>query len=57
MVFGLSKMTFIVNDLDRMEQNLTKVLKARKVHCNGSHMFKLHTGTSDERLQRYAKGR
>lgn len=137
MVSGLSHMTFIVSDLDRMEAILTGVLGARKVYDSGdetfsvsrerfflagdddlwiatmegealpartynhvafkideadydaclerinalgldvkesrqrvegegrsiyfydddNHMFELHTGTLDERLERYAKGR
>ncbi|HEU4518659.1 MAG TPA: FosX/FosE/FosI family fosfomycin resistance thiol transferase, partial [Microvirga sp.] len=31
MVQGLSHMTFVVRDLDRMEEILTRVLDARKV--------------------------
>jgi fosfomycin resistance protein FosX len=43
---GLSHMTFIVRDLDRMEEILTKVLDARKVYDSGSEPF----STSRERF-------
>lgn len=38
---GLSHMTFIVRDLDRMEMILTTVLDARKVYDSGEHTFSL----------------
>jgi fosfomycin resistance protein FosX len=38
---GLSHMTFIVSDLDRMEALLTTVLNARKVYDSGSQTFSL----------------
>jgi fosfomycin resistance protein FosX len=38
---GLSHMTFIVRDLDRMESLLTMVLGARKVYDSGSKTFSL----------------
>src|SRR5262245_24260499 len=38
---GLSHMTFIVRDLDRMEALLTTVLNARKVYDSGSQTFSL----------------
>jgi catechol 2,3-dioxygenase-like lactoylglutathione lyase family enzyme len=43
---GLSHMTFVVRDLDRMEEILTKVLDARKVYDSGSESF----STSRERF-------
>ena len=39
MIEGLSHITFIVRDLDRMEQILTTVLSARKVYDSGSNIF------------------
>ena len=41
MVHGLSHMTFIVRDLDRMESVLTGVLGARKVYDSGEATFSL----------------
>lgn len=41
MVSGLSHMTFIVSDLDRMEEILTGVLGARKVYDSGDDTFSL----------------
>ena len=38
---GLSHITFIVSDLDRMEVLLTTVLNARKVYDSGSQTFSL----------------
>lgn len=38
---GLSHITFIVRDLDRMEEILTKVLDARKVYDSGEKTFSL----------------
>ena len=38
---GLSHMTFIVSDLDRMETLLTTVLNARKVYDSGARTFSL----------------
>ncbi len=39
MVRGLSHITFIVRDLDRMERLLTTVLGARKVYDSGDETF------------------
>lgn len=39
MVSGLSHMTFIVSNLDRMEEILTAVLGARKVYDSGNETF------------------
>jgi catechol 2,3-dioxygenase-like lactoylglutathione lyase family enzyme len=41
MVTGLSHITFIVQDLNRMEEILTEVLGARKVYDSGSETFSL----------------
>lgn len=41
MPHALSHITFIVRDLDRMEQILTGVLKARKVYDSGEQRFSL----------------
>jgi fosfomycin resistance protein FosX len=41
LIQGLSHMTFIVSDLDRMEEILTGVLGARKVYDSGSDTFSL----------------
>lgn len=41
MVQGLSHMTLIVRDLDRMEAILTTVLDARKVYDSGEQTFSL----------------
>jgi catechol 2,3-dioxygenase-like lactoylglutathione lyase family enzyme len=41
MVQGLSHMTFIVRDLNRMEAILTTVLGARKVYDSGDETFSL----------------
>lgn len=41
MVLGISHMTFIVRDLDRMEAILTTVLDARKVYDSGEQTFSL----------------
>jgi catechol 2,3-dioxygenase-like lactoylglutathione lyase family enzyme len=41
MIQGLSHMTFIVRDLDRMEAILTTVLGARKVYDSGNETFSL----------------
>lgn len=41
MTNGLSHMTFIVQDLDRMEEILTTVLDARKVYDSGEDTFSL----------------
>lgn len=38
---GLSHVTFIVSDLDRMEQLLTAVLGADRVYDSGSKTFSL----------------
>jgi catechol 2,3-dioxygenase-like lactoylglutathione lyase family enzyme len=40
-VQGLSHITFIVRDLDRMERVLTQVLGARKVYDSGNATFSL----------------
>lgn len=39
MIRGLSHMTFIVRDLDRMELLLTKIIGARKVYDSGAETF------------------
>ncbi|ENT03431.1 FosX/FosE/FosI family fosfomycin resistance hydrolase [Brucella sp. 63/311] len=41
MVQGLSHMTFIVRDLDRMEEILTTVFDARRVYDSGAETFSL----------------
>lgn len=41
MVQGISHMTFIVRDLDRMQEILEKVLDARKVYDSGKETFSL----------------
>jgi catechol 2,3-dioxygenase-like lactoylglutathione lyase family enzyme len=41
MVQALSHITLIVRDLDRMEQILTGVLKARKIYDSGAQTFSL----------------
>ena len=41
MTEGLSHITFIVADLDRMEAVLTRVLKARKIYDSGDETFSL----------------
>ena len=41
MTEGLSHITFIVRDLDRMEEVLTKVLDAKKVYDSGADTFSL----------------
>ena len=41
MVEGLSHITFIVRDLDRMETLLTQVLEARKIYDSGDAGFSL----------------
>lgn len=40
-ITGLSHMTFIVQDLDRMEDILTKVLGARRIYDSGEATFSL----------------
>ena len=46
MIEGLSHMTFIVSDLDKMEQILTTVLEARKIYDSGDNTFSI----SEERF-------
>lgn len=41
MIEGLSHITFIVKDLDRMEELLTTVLDARKIYDSGENNFSL----------------
>lgn len=41
MIEGLSHMTFIVSDLDKMEEMLTQVLDARKIYDSGDKTFSL----------------
>lgn len=41
MIEGVSHLTFIVADLDRMEEVLTTVLEARKVYDSGERTFSL----------------
>ena len=45
MIEGLSHVTFIVNDLDKMERILTTVLDAEKIYDSGDRTF----STSKER--------
>ncbi|MDZ5698615.1 FosX/FosE/FosI family fosfomycin resistance hydrolase [Chelativorans sp. M5D2P16] len=52
MVQGLSHITFIVRDLDRMQEILTRVFDARKVYDSGSESFSL----SKERFFLIGKG-
>jgi catechol 2,3-dioxygenase-like lactoylglutathione lyase family enzyme len=46
MIQGLSHMTFIVSDLDKMEIFLTTVLDAKKVYDSGENTFSI----SEERI-------
>jgi fosfomycin resistance protein FosX len=41
MIEGLSHLTFIVRDLDRMENILMTVLEARKVYDSGANSFSI----------------
>ena len=41
MIEGLSHLTFIVRDLDKMEEILTKGLDARKIYDSGDQSFSL----------------
>ncbi|MGE4611098.1 MAG: FosX/FosE/FosI family fosfomycin resistance hydrolase [Paracoccaceae bacterium] len=41
MVEGLSHITFIVSDLDKMEAMLTRVLDAKKIYDSGENTFSL----------------
>ncbi len=41
MVQGLSHITFLVRDLDKMEEMLTTVLDAKKVYDSGDNTFSL----------------
>ncbi|MEM8703075.1 MAG: FosX/FosE/FosI family fosfomycin resistance thiol transferase, partial [Pseudomonadota bacterium] len=41
MIEGLSHMTFIVSDLDRMEEVLIKVLGARRLYDSGDETFSI----------------
>ncbi|MEO9896204.1 MAG: FosX/FosE/FosI family fosfomycin resistance hydrolase [Paracoccaceae bacterium] len=41
MIEGLSHMTFIVGDLDKMEEMLTTVLDAKKIYDSGDKTFSL----------------
>ena len=41
MITGLSHMTFIVRDLDKMEDVLTTVLDARKIYDSGENTFSI----------------
>ncbi len=41
MIIGLSHITFIVRNLDRMEQLLTRVFGARRVYDSGQNTFSL----------------
>ena len=41
MVQGLSHLTFIVRDLDKMERMLTMVLDAKKIYDSGAQTFSL----------------
>lgn len=46
MIEGLSHITFIVRDLDRMEEILTTLLEAKKIYDSGDKTFSL----SEERF-------
>ena len=46
MIEGLSHLTFIVSDLDKMENMLTEVLDAKKIYDSGEQTF----STSKERF-------
>jgi fosfomycin resistance protein FosX len=52
MADGLSHITFITKNLDRMEEILTAVLKARRIHDSGAQQFSL----SQERFIRVCEG-
>ncbi|MEO0637347.1 MAG: FosX/FosE/FosI family fosfomycin resistance hydrolase [Pseudomonadota bacterium] len=41
MVEGLSHITFVVRDLDRMEEILTQVLDAKRIYDSGENTFSL----------------
>ena len=41
MIKGLSHLTFIVSDLDKMEVMLTRVLDAKKIYDSGENTFSL----------------
>lgn len=41
MIEGVSHMTFVVRDLDRMERLLTTVLDARKIYDSGDQTFSI----------------
>lgn len=41
MIEGVSHMTFIVRDLDRMEEILTRVFEARKIYDSGENTFSI----------------
>lgn len=41
MIEGLSHMTFIVSDLDKMEEMLTKVFDAVKIYDSGDNTFSI----------------
>ena len=41
MIEGLSHLAFIVRDIDKMEEILTKVLDARKIYDSGDQSFAL----------------
>ncbi len=41
MIEGLSHITFIVSDLDKMEEMLTKILDAQKIYGSGEQPFSL----------------
>ena len=41
MIDGLSHLTFIVSDLDRMERLLTSVLDARRIYDSGEETYSL----------------
>lgn len=55
---GISHITFIVRDLERMAHFLCFGLGAREVYFYDfdNHFFELHTGTLEQRLERYARG-
>lgn len=58
LISGLSHITLIVNDLKRTTKFLEIVFEAREVYSSGNEtLFELHTGTLEERLERYSKGK
>ncbi|TFH41445.1 MAG: hypothetical protein E4H01_14970 [Lysobacterales bacterium] len=70
MVEGISHITFVVNDLEKMKHLIIEVLGGEEVYSSGedtfsiskekffldNHLFELHTGTLEDRLRRYTDG-